>query len=65
MTVAGVEGPAAVTCSRKVVITPDMTLDEAVKKDYDAVICPGGMPGAKTLAEVRERLELHPVGTTQ
>lgn len=51
VTVAGVEGAGVVTCSRGVVIRPDSSLDEALAQDYDAVILPGGMPGAKTLAE--------------
>ena len=52
MTVAGVEGPNPVVCSRNVVIKPDMAFTEAVKKDYDVVICPGGLKGAEHLASV-------------
>ena len=39
-------------CSRNVVIKPDIAFAEAVKKDYDAVICPGGLKGAESLAAV-------------
>ena len=39
-------------CSRNVVIKPDVAFAEAVKKDYDAVICPGGLKGAENLAAV-------------
>ena len=39
-------------CSRNVVIKPDIAFAEAVKKDYDAVICPGGLKGAEHLASV-------------
>lgn len=41
------EGP--VTASRGVVLVPQMTLDEALKRDYDMVVLPGGMPGAEHL----------------
>jgi 4-methyl-5(b-hydroxyethyl)-thiazole monophosphate biosynthesis len=48
VTSAGLEsGP--VKASRGVVITPDTTLDEALKRDYDMVVLPGGMPGAQHL----------------
>jgi len=45
---AGLEaGP--VTASRGVVLVPQMSLDEALKQDYDMVVLPGGMPGAEHL----------------
>jgi len=50
--VAGVEGDGPVVCSRNVVIKPDVAFAEAVKKDYDVVICPGGLKGAEHLAAV-------------
>jgi 4-methyl-5(b-hydroxyethyl)-thiazole monophosphate biosynthesis len=47
--VAGLEeGP--VTASRGVRLIPDMTLDEALKQDYDMVALPGGLPGSDHLA---------------
>ncbi len=45
---AGLE-PGPVTASRGVVLVPDTTLDEALKRDYDMVVLPGGMPGAENL----------------
>lgn len=39
-------------CSRNVVIKPDVAFTEAVKKDYDVVVCPGGLKGAEHLSEV-------------
>ncbi|XP_046672005.1 protein dj-1beta-like [Homalodisca vitripennis] len=43
VTVAGVEGSNPVKCSRDVVIVPDTSLAEAVKKGpYDALVLPGG-----------------------
>jgi len=50
VTIAGVEGTEFVVCSRNVVIKPDMPLSEAIKKDYDAVVCPGGLKGSEILA---------------
>jgi len=40
-----------VKCSRGVVITADMTLDEAARMDdFDMTVLPGGLPGADNLA---------------
>ena len=39
-------------CSRNVVIKPDVAFADAVKKDYDVVVCPGGLKGAEHLAKV-------------
>ncbi len=52
VTVAGVDGADAVTCSRGVVITPDVALD-AVTGEYDIVVLPGGAAGAQRLAEAQ------------
>ncbi len=41
--------PGPVTCSRGTVIVPDMNLDDALKRDYDMVVLPGGQPGATHL----------------
>lgn len=38
-----------VTASRGVVLVPDTTLDEALKREFDMVVLPGGMPGADHL----------------
>lgn len=38
-----------VTASRGVMLIPDTTLDEALKKEYDMVVLPGGLPGADHL----------------
>lgn len=42
-------GPIA--ASRGVVLVPDMPLDEALKQDFDAVVLPGGQPGATNLEQ--------------
>jgi 4-methyl-5(b-hydroxyethyl)-thiazole monophosphate biosynthesis len=47
--VAGLEaGP--VKASRGVVVVPDTTMATALEQSYDAVVLPGGMPGATHLA---------------
>ncbi len=52
---AGVEVVSAgltsgpVKASRGVVITPDTTLDDALHRDFDMVVLPGGLPGANHL----------------
>jgi len=38
-----------VCASRGVILIPDVTLDEALQKDYDMVVLPGGLPGAEHL----------------
>jgi len=48
--VAGLQ-PGPVRCSRGTVIAPDMTLDEALKREYDMLVLPGGQPGASHLEE--------------
>jgi protein DJ-1 len=52
VTLAGVEGASPVVCSRNVVIKPDAALSDALSKDYDVVVCPGGAKGAEHLAAV-------------
>lgn len=38
-----------VTASHGVVLIPDMTLGEAMQKNYDMLVLPGGLPGAEHL----------------
>lgn len=45
---AGLE-PGPVTASRGVVLMPQITLDEALQREYDMVVLPGGLPGAINL----------------
>jgi 4-methyl-5(b-hydroxyethyl)-thiazole monophosphate biosynthesis len=42
-----VAGP--ITASRGVTIQPDMDLDAALKREFDMVVLPGGLPGADHL----------------
>jgi len=48
VTVAGVGG-RQIKASRATLVTADTTI-EKIDSDYDACICPGGMPGASNLA---------------
>jgi 4-methyl-5(b-hydroxyethyl)-thiazole monophosphate biosynthesis len=43
------DGP--VKASRGTVLLPDTTLEQALQNEYDMVVLPGGMPGAKHLNE--------------
>ncbi len=45
---AGLDGQP-VRASRGVLLIPDATLDEALQKEYDMVVLPGGLPGADNL----------------
>ncbi len=48
VTTAGLD-QQTVTASRGVVLTPDTNLDDALTKDYDMLVLPGGLPGADHL----------------
>ncbi len=41
--------PGPVRCSRGTVLVPDLTLDDALWREYDMVVLPGGQPGAINL----------------
>lgn len=43
--------PGIVKASRGVQLVPDVTLDIALRDDYDMVVLPGGMPGASHLKD--------------
>ena len=49
VTVAGVDGIDPIRCSRGVVVTPDVALED-VEGDFDVVVLPGGAEGAQRLA---------------
>ncbi len=38
-----------VTASHGIIITPDITLDDAMTQSYDMIVLPGGLPGADNL----------------
>ena len=47
-----------VRASRGTRLLPDMSLDEALRRDYDMVVLPGGLPGADHLRDDARVLEL-------
>lgn len=46
-TVAGLNSADPVKCSCGVKLVPDMSLDEAIKSEYDAIVLPGGLGGSE------------------
>ncbi|CAH3181082.1 unnamed protein product [Porites lobata] len=55
--VGGLAGADPVTCSRYVVVKPDMSLEDAIKQGpYDAVILPGGLGGSNNLAKLKRSI---------
>ena len=57
VTSAGLQ-PGLVKASRGVLLQPDTTLEEALQHDFDMIVLPGGMPGAKHLAEDSRIIQL-------
>lgn len=47
-----------IKASRGTVILPDCHLDEVRNQDFDVVVLPGGQPGANTLAESPDVLDI-------
>lgn len=54
---AGLDGQP-VRASRGTVLVPDITLDEALGRDYDMIVLPGGLPGADHLKDDARVIEL-------
>ncbi|MCB9636532.1 MAG: DJ-1/PfpI family protein, partial [Sandaracinus sp.] len=53
VTLAGLDGPEPVRCSRGVLLTPDVGLADA-PADPDVLVLPGGAGGAERLAASEE-----------
>jgi protein deglycase len=47
VTVASIEPDLTVTCARGCRLTADAAFSEAVHRDYDLIVCPGGSAGAE------------------
>ncbi len=58
VTVASVESSTLITASRGVKIEADVLIDQCTGLEWDAVVLPGGMPGAKTLGEHKALMDL-------
>jgi 4-methyl-5(b-hydroxyethyl)-thiazole monophosphate biosynthesis len=56
--VASVTGNLNVVCSRGVKLTADCLIQDCVSDTFDAIVCPGGMPGAQHLSDSHELHEL-------
>lgn len=56
VTIAGVTGEI-VTSSHNLKVVADKLADDIKAADYDAVICPGGMPGATNLRDSQKVLD--------
>ncbi len=56
--VASVEKTMEITASRGVKLTADKYITECLDTIYDAVVIPGGMPGAETLRDSKELVEI-------
>ncbi|XP_055372539.1 protein dj-1beta-like [Condylostylus longicornis] len=50
VTVAGLENSEVVKCSREVIIKPDASLEDVKNNDFDVIVLPGGLGGAKAFA---------------
>jgi protein deglycase len=50
--------PGPVTASRGTVLVPDSTLEAELAGDFDMVVLPGGLPGARYLEEDQRVLDL-------
>lgn len=50
VTIASLDGQP-VTCSRKTTVVPDCGIDDALTRDFDMIVLPGGLPGADNLDE--------------
>src|SRR3546814_7529626 len=55
--VASAEERRMLTCARGTRITADAMLLDVLAQDFDLIVLPGGMPGAKTLGELEPRSE--------
>ncbi|KAJ3055763.1 Protein deglycase DJ-1zDJ-1 [Rhizophlyctis rosea] len=54
VTVAGLNGPQPVTCSRNVKLVPDKSLADVKGREFDALVLPGGLGGAKAFSDSAE-----------
>ncbi|KAI9103305.1 Dj-1 activation By catechol quinone modification [Phlyctochytrium arcticum] len=53
VTVAGLKSSQPVTCSRNVVLVPDLALSD-INEEFDMIVLPGGLAGAEAFASSKE-----------
>ncbi|OAO17368.1 hypothetical protein AV274_0885 [Blastocystis sp. ATCC 50177/Nand II] len=58
VTVASVDKTKTVKCARGSVLTADALMKDVSTKEYDAVVLPGGMPGAEHLRDCSALIDL-------
>lgn len=58
VTVASVSGDLQVKMSRGLKIVADCKIEDCADKEWDAIACPGGMPGAERLRDSKALEEL-------
>lgn len=58
VTLAGLNTDGPITGSRQIVITPDCSLEQALNKEYDMVVLPGGLPGTDHLRDDERVIQL-------
>lgn len=51
-------GGLQITASRGVKLTADTTVDRCAGRDFDAIVLPGGMPGAEHLRDCKTLIDL-------
>ena len=58
VTVASVVGEREITASRGVKLVADTLIEECMNKTYDAIVLPGGIPGAEHLRDSNILIEM-------
>ena len=58
VTVASVDKTKAVKCARGTVITANALIKDVADEEFDAVVLPGGMPGAKHLRDCSTLIDI-------
>jgi len=57
VTIASIEHDLTITGTREVKLTADAHLDDVVSQDWDAIVLPGGGPGAEALSKSKTLVE--------
>ncbi|KZY20601.1 MULTISPECIES: DJ-1 family glyoxalase III [unclassified Alcanivorax] len=57
VTVASVTGTPDIVAARGTRIRADALIDDVMAQDFDLIVLPGGMPGAKALADSKKLID--------